>query len=552
MGDIEVPVLIAGGSLVGMSTALLLGHHGIPALVVEHHRGTAIHPRAAMITQRTMEIFRTVGVEQIVLQKSDEQFVQDGAIMAVETLAGKELAWFIANLNEGVRDVSPSSRIFITQSLLEPLLKSRAEEFGAQLRFATEMVSFEEDSSGVTAQIRERDSGKISTVRARYMIAADGSHSQIRERLGIRMLGHGVFSKSITIYFRGDVSALLRGRSLSVMYVINSTLSGFFRIEKPFTSGFLAVHWLGDPKNPVTDVSQGLTAERCLEFLRAGLGTDDVPVTIENVMQWDASADTAEHFQHGRIFLAGDAAHVMPPSGGFGGNTGVQDAHNLAWKLAAVLKGIAGENLLSTYDAERRPAAAFTVEQAYSRYVTRSAPYLRSENMQPIENDLNIELGYCYHSEAVIPDPDEKRVPHDNPRETRGRPGTRAPHILLERNGEKISSLDLFGGNFVLLAGPEGRAWKESAHDAAKQLELSLDVYLIGDDGVTDPSGTFADAYGIGRGGAAIVRPDGFVAWRAKTAQGASPATVRAALAALLCRTSHRERALEPHGSARA
>ncbi len=536
MSDIEVPVLIVGGSLVGMSAALLLGHHGIPALVVEHHRGTAIHPRAAMITQRTMEIFRTVGVEQIVLQKSGEQFVQDGAIMAVETLAGKELAWFIANLNEGVRDVSPSSRIFITQSLLEPLLKSRAEALGAQLRFATELVSFEEDSGGVTAQIRERDSGKISSVRARYMIAADGSHSQIRERLGIQMLGHGVFSKSITIYFRGDVSSLLRGRSLSVMYVVNSTLSGFFRIEKPFTSGFLAVHWLGDPKNPVTDVSRGLTNERCLEMLRAALGTDEVPVTIENVMQWDASADTAERFQEGRIFLGGDAAHVMPPSGGFGGNTGVQDAHNLAWKLAAVLKGIAGANLLSTYDAERRPAAAFTVEQAYSRYVTRSAPYLRSENMQPIENDLNIELGYCYESTAVIPDSGEKRVAHDNPRETRGRPGTRAPHVALERRGEKISSLDLFGGNFVLLAGPDGRAWEESGRDAAKQLGLSLDIYQIGSDAVADSSGVFADAYGMDRTGAVIVRPDGFVAWRAKDAERASPATVRDAVAALLCR----------------
>ena len=201
MPDIEVPVLIVGGSLVGMSAALLLGHHGVPALVVEHHRGTAIHPRAAMITQRTMEVFRTVGVEQIVLKKSDEQFVQDGAIMAVETLAGKELAWFIANLNEGVRDVSPSSRIFITQNLLEPLLKSRAEGLGAQLRFATEMTTFEEDATGVTAEIRERDTRKTSIVRARYMIAADGSHSRIREQLGIRMLGRGVFSKSITIYF---------------------------------------------------------------------------------------------------------------------------------------------------------------------------------------------------------------------------------------------------------------------------------------------------------------------------------------------------------------
>ena len=536
MSDIEVPVLIVGGSLVGMSTALLLGHHGVPALVVEHHRGTAIHPRAAMITQRTMEIFRTVGVEQIVLRKSDEQFVQDGAIMAVETLAGKELAWFIANLNEGVRDVSPSSRIFITQSLLEPLLKSRAEELGAQLRFATELVSFEEDTDGVMAQIRERESGKTSNVRARYMIAADGSHSSIRERLGIRMLGHGTFSKSITIYFRGDVSALLRGRSLSVMYVVNSTLSGFFRIEKPFTSGFLAVHWLGDPKNPVTDVSQGLTNERCLEMLRAGLGTDEVPVTIENVMQWDAMADTAERFQQGRIFLAGDAAHVMPPSGGFGGNTGVQDAHNIAWKLAAVIKGIAGPDLLSTYEPERRPAAAFTVEQAYSRYVTRSAPYLRSENMQAIANDLNIELGYCYHSAAVIPDDEDNDLAHDNPRETKGRPGTRAPHISLERNGERISSLDLFAKNFVLLAGPDGSAWKESGRAAAKQLGTSVDCYQIGSDELSDPDGKFADAYGMSRSGAVLVRPDGFVGWRVKTAAAASASTVSNALAALLSR----------------
>ena len=179
--------------------------------------------------------------------------------------------------------------------------------------------------------------------------------------------------------------------------------------------------------------------------------------------------------------------------------------------------------MLSTYDAERRPAAAFTVEQAYSRYVTRSAPYLRSENMQPIENDLNIELGYCYESTAVIPDSGEKRVAHDNPRETRGRPGTRAPHVALERRGEKISSLDLFGGNFVLLAGPDGRAWEESGRDAAKQLGLSLDIYQIGSDGVADSSGVFADAYGMDRTGAVIVRPDGFVAWRAKDAEKASP-----------------------------
>src|SRR5256712_1710717 len=176
-------VLIVGGSLVGLSTSLLLGQHGIRSLVVEHHRGTAIHPRAAQISQRTMEVFRTVGIEQIVRQKSDQQFVQDGAIMAVETLAGTELTYFISNLNEGVRDVSPTERVFISQSWLEPLLKSKAEELGAQLRFATDMISFQQDSHGVTAEIRHRDTGKTESVRARYMVAADGAHSSVRERL---------------------------------------------------------------------------------------------------------------------------------------------------------------------------------------------------------------------------------------------------------------------------------------------------------------------------------------------------------------------------------
>jgi flavin-dependent dehydrogenase len=252
---IEVPVLVVGGSLVGMSSAMLLGHYGVRSLVVEHHRGTAIHPRAAQISQRTMEIFRTVGVEQIVRRKSADQFVQDGAIMGVESLAGKEVAYYIANLNEGIRDLSPCERVFISQSLLEPLLKHRAEELEAELRFATEMTSFEQDATGVTAQIRHRDSGETATVRARYMIAADGAHSRIRERLRIRMLGRGVFSNSITIYFRANLGPLLRGRNLSVIYVINPVLRGFFRIEIPFDSGFLAVTAVGDPEHPNTDVS---------------------------------------------------------------------------------------------------------------------------------------------------------------------------------------------------------------------------------------------------------------------------------------------------------
>jgi 2-polyprenyl-6-methoxyphenol hydroxylase-like FAD-dependent oxidoreductase len=554
MADIEVPVLIVGGSLVGMSTALFLGHHGIRSLAVEHHRGTAIHPRAAMITQRTMEVLREVGVEQIVMRESDKQFVQDGAIMALESLAGKEIAWFIPNLNEGVRDISPSARLFITQSLLEPLLQARAQELGAELRFATEMISFKEDPEGVSAVIRHRDTGETQSVRARYMVAADGSHSKVRDRLGIRMLGHGVFSKSITIYFHGDVSSLLRGRSLSVMYVVNPVLNGFFRVEKPFTSGFLAVHWLGDAKNPVTDVSKDLTEEKCYALLRAALGDDTVPVKIDSVMHWDAEADTAERFQHGRIFLAGDSAHVMPPHGGFGGNTGIQDAHNLAWKLACVLKGLAGPQLLSTYDPERRPAAAFTVEQAFSRYVTRAAPYLRSDDMQALENDLNIECGYIYRSAAVIPENADDPRNHVNPRESKALPGTRAPHIYLRKGSERISTLDLFGLNFVLLTGPQANAWSECAAPASRDLRVPLDIHAIGKPGGwLDSNGEFLDAYGLSPTGAVLVRPDGFVAWRAKSTEGASIQHFAAVLNSVLCRNAQTESAASsaPTGSGR-
>ena len=486
-----------------------------------------------------MEILRTVGVEQMVRRRSEEQFVQDGAVMAVETLAGKEVAWYIANLNEGVTDVSPTLRVFITQSLLEPLLKTRAFELGAELRFGTDMVSFEQDSEGVTAVIRERDTGQTATVRARYMVAADGSHSRVRETLGIPMRGHGVFSKSVTIYFHADVAALLRSRNLSVIYVLNPVLRGFFRFEKPFNSGFLAINSVGDPAHPVTDVSTGLTEARCLELIHAGLGVDDLPVAIDSVMHWDASADFAETMRQGSVFLAGDAAHVMPPNGGFGGNTGIQDAHNLAWKLALVLNGTAGPELLSSYQDERLPVGAFTTEQAYSRYVTRAAPYLGTTGMQPVENDLNVELGYCYRSAAVIGGGADTRDTreHENPRESKARPGTRAPHLFLERSAEPISTLDLFGRNFVLLAGPEGKAWCEASEAArATPPRVPLIAYRIGVDGLTDPQGNFAEAYGITGSGAVLVRPDGFVAWRARDSSEVCPEIIGSVLAKLLCR----------------
>ncbi len=531
-----IDVLVVGGSLVGMTTGLLLAHHGVRTIVAEHHRGTAIHPRAAQISQRTMEILRSVGIEQIVRERSGEQFVQDGAIMAVDTLNGRELAHFVANLNDGIRDVSPTERVFISQSLLEPLLRDRAEQLGSDLRFATEMVSFEQNDGGVTALLRHRDTGAEEEVRAKYMVAADGAHSRIRDRLGIGVRGHGVFSRSVTIYFRGDVTRLLRGRNLSVIYVNNPTLRGFFRFEKPFDRGFLAINALGDPSNPITDVATGLTEDRARELVHVALGADDVAITIDNVMPWNAAADVAERFRSGRVFLAGDSAHVMPPNGGFGGNTGIQDAHNLAWKLAMVLKGQAAPALLDTYETERHPVGAFTVEQAYARYVTRTAPYLGTDGMQPVAGDLDVELGYAYDSPAIC---GAVSPAHGNPRESQGRPGTRAPHYWLTREGKPVSTLDLFDRRFTLLGARRADAWCEAARAAAPLVKIPLDVHQVGRDGVVDSVRGFEAAYGINPDGAVLIRPDGFVGWRASDAPADRESGENAVTAALRAMTGN-------------
>jgi 2-polyprenyl-6-methoxyphenol hydroxylase-like FAD-dependent oxidoreductase len=537
MREIEVPVLICGGSLVGMSAALFLGQHGIRALSVEYHRGTAIHPRAALANQRTIELFRSAGLEQVICQRSAEQFVQNGGIVAVETLRGGTTAEFIADLNEGVRDVSPCERVFLSQNALEPLLKERAVELGAEFRFGTEVLSVEPDSSGVTAHLRERDTGEVSVVRAKYAIAADGAHSRIRHQLGMKMQGHATFSHSVTIYFRANLRSLLRDKQWAVVYVNHPELRGFFRFEKPFESAFLVVNTAGDAAHPQTDVSTGLTTERALQFVHTALGTDSIPVTIENVMHWNARADVADRFRSGRVFLAGDSAHVMPPTGGFGGNTGVQDAHNLAWKLAMVLSGKAPEGLLDTYEVERAPVATFTVEQAYTRYVVRTAPDLKPSGMEPYVQDLNIELGYIYRSPAVVSDATGGGPVHMHPRDSHGLPGTRAPHVWVERGGERVSTLDLFGRNFTLLGGPGAQEWARCARISSAESQIALEPLCVGSDGLED-HGDLVAAYGIEPSGCAIVRPDGFVGWRSSTAEAPSAGRLSAVMAQLTGRTA--------------
>src|SRR6185295_11446098 len=281
----EVPVVIVGGSLVGLTTAMLLGHHGVPSLSVERHAGTAIHPRAGHFQLRTMELLRQLGLEDRVRAKSLETYSATGGIIAVESLAGRELATYVKELNEGVEGFSPTVRVCINQDALEPLLRERALERG---------------------------------VRARYVVAADGNRSPMRARLGIGMRGYGQLSRSITIYFRADCAELLRDRNQGVLYVHNPKLRGFYRLDRAGGKGFLVINTVGEDvtQDSAVDVQAGLTQERALEFLRTAIGAD-MPMEIVDIAPWQAEATCAERLRAGRVFLAGDAAHVVPPNGGF-------------------------------------------------------------------------------------------------------------------------------------------------------------------------------------------------------------------------------------------
>jgi 2-polyprenyl-6-methoxyphenol hydroxylase-like FAD-dependent oxidoreductase len=520
-GSVDVPVLVIGGSLVGLATSMFLAQHGVEVLSVEKHHGTAIHPRAGYFQLRTIELMRVAGIEDRVRAAALELYEPDGGLNAVETLTGKEIANYIPNINAGVADVSPARRLFMPQQVLEPLLLQRAREFGARFQYSTELVGYTQDDEGVTATVRNVDDGSEQSIQARYMVACDGNRSPIRESLGIKMIGHGLLSRSVTIYFRADCSVALRGRNLGVIYVNNPQVRGFFRLEKTGLGGFLVVFTVGDINEPgARFVADAVTDDLAVQLVRDAVGDPDLHVDILDVDKWRAVAEAADTFQKGRIFIAGDAAHTMPPTGGFGGNTGIQDAHNIAWKLAFVLRGTAGPALVDTYSQERQPSGAQAIEQAYNRYVLRSDPDLGTEGMHDAIPDMHVEFNR-YRSSAVIADAgyiDDGALDID-PRQSCGLPGTRAPHVELSGSGKTLSTLDLYVGDFVLMAGPDGAAWTQAAAVAEKELGVRVVPYVVGGaelvDQQTESAPSFAMAYGIGASGASLVRPDGYVAWRA-------------------------------------
>jgi hypothetical protein len=251
-----------------------------------------------------------------------------------------------------------------------------------------------------------------------------------------------------------------------------------------------------------------------------------MPVAVDDVAHWEATADVADRYQVGRIFLAGDAVHALPPNGGFGGNTGMQDAHNLAWKLAMAVHGVAGDALLATYDAERRPIGQAMIEQAYTRYARRVTPEAAGDDLPDVIDDLWIEIGYRYRSAAVISDSPDDGALIEDPSMLAGRPGTRAPHVELRGERGTSSTLDLLGHHFAVLAGADGAPWAAAADEVAERIGVPVDAHVLG--------GGFEEAYGVSAAGAALVRPDGFVAFRSRDAVPQPAETLQTALRSVL------------------
>ena len=541
-----VDVLIVGGGVVGLSASLFLAQHGVRPLLVERHPGTSIHPRARGVNGRTMELMRELGLEDAVRAASVKLGpavgIYSGTNLVKVLEARGQGGWWLKRLRargglrgQGTRQ-SPTGACRCTQDELEPVLLDAARARGVEARFFTELVDLEQDAEGVTGTLVDRSSGERRVVRALYLIASDGARSPIRSRLGVAQSGRGALSHQINLYFRADLGALVKGREFSLCLIQNEDVRGL--LASINNTDLWVFHVSYDPERG--ERPEDFPPERCVRLIRRAVGLDDLEVEIKGALPWQSTVRVAEGFQHGRVFLAGDAAHVMPPWGGFGANTGIQDAHNLAWKLAAVLAGAAGPELLATYDGERRPVGRAVAELSGSMNHAQglispkvgAGPWAMLWGMRKVFPYMT--MGYGYASSAVVLE--RGAPPGPGTTDLRGRPGTRAPHVWLTRDGVRLSSLDLLGRGFVLLAGAEATAWRQAAEALAPRLGIRLEALQVGSSALKDPERRWHPAYGVKPRGAVLVRPDGIVAWRSKGPASAPEETLARVLAQLLSR----------------
>ncbi|GAC1648118.1 MAG: FAD-dependent monooxygenase [Ktedonobacteraceae bacterium] len=546
MNSENVSVLIVGGGPAGLTSALLLARYGLSVLLIERREGTSIHPRARGLNVRTMEIYRMLGIEEEV-RVAGTALAKSRYMLFVNTLAGEEIRRVpdddLVLVGERLAQITPCNWCQCAQDELEPIVATAAREHGASLQFGTELVAFTQDTEGVTATVVERATGVQRKIQARYMIATDGAASPIRNALGVSVTERTTMGHYVNIYFRADLRALVHDRWFALCFVENADVEGIILAVNNTDRWLFNVPYAPEKGETPADFAN----ERCIDLVRKAVGLPLLDVQVISTLPWEAAARFVEHMQVGRVFLAGDAAHVMPPAGGFGLNTGVHDAHNLAWKLAYVIKNEASPTLLETYNDERLPVARLIVEQAVGELEaeTPDTPVgppaeTDGEEKDGLLNQLTVILGYKYTSRAVMADEqekDRKKNPSmpSNGLDLSGSPGTRAPHVWVEYRGQRLSTLDLFNGNFVLFCGSDGKTWCDAARNVSNNLKSDFAIYQVGPNGnLVDLDGRWHTAYGITSKGAVLVRPDGFVAWRSVDSSALPDKTLEYVLKSLL------------------
>ncbi|MHB8630830.1 MAG: FAD-dependent monooxygenase [Candidatus Limnocylindria bacterium] len=507
-------------------------------MAIERHRAVSPVPRARFVNSRTMEIFRALGVEAAVRALAVAEEKVSLVIWAPSVTAEEVRRVTIETLGgPSGEPLSPAPGLTTSQDVLDPVLLRAVQESGnCEVRFDCRLSAIEQHDDEVFATYVEEKTGKVVSLRSRYVVAADGARSTARELLGVPMEGPANLGHTVNIHFKADLSLALRGRGVNLAFILNPKEPGLLLNidgERSWTAQALYSPAAGQRPEDYTE-------DRCRAVVRTQVGDPELAVEIIGTAPFAMAARVAARFAQGRVFLVGDAAHEMPPAGGFGMNTGVQAAHNLGWKLAAVLGGWAGEGLLRTYEEERRPVARWITDQALRNLasVGRAADGRATSERPAIPlgrgeffRERGMVWGAMYRGSAVVPDGSEPPTV-ENPVTDYvpcATPGCRAPHIWLDRSEGRRSTLDLWGPHFTLLTNAGGSAWISAVERIERTASLPLRAVECG-----DPA--WADAYGVGPAGAVLVRPDGYVAWRSAAVRDNAMEELARALGAVLDR----------------
>jgi 2,4-dichlorophenol 6-monooxygenase len=586
--DEEVPVLIVGGGGAGLTSSMLLARLGVDHLLVSARPQTSDLPKAHVLNQRAMEVLDDAGVADAIAEQSTppEQMAATAfyaGFAGPDPDYGRRLArlecWGAGGADESWRAASPWRQLNLPQIRLEPLLKARAEELSpGRIRFGHELVDLEQDAEGVRATVRDNASGRRYVVRSQYLLGADGGR-RVASLVGVGYEGLGVVTQTATLHVSADFSPWAPDPDVLIRWIF-SPQAGVLVVMVPMGPqrwGPASEEWVIHLNYPVGDPRAQSDAQVEADA-RQALGLPDIPWKIHKITRWSVEAVLASSFRAGRVFLVGDAAHRHPPTGGLGLTSAIHDAQNLCWKLALVLAGHASPALLDTYEAERRPVdernAQRSLENAVNHFAIgaelglshestpgqnmerlrrmwagrpedaghRSA-VLRSMRAQSMEfSELNVEYGYSYQSAAVVPDGSAAPAPADEIRvyQPSTRPGAPLPHAWVDdEDGHRRPVKDLVApGRFLLIAGEDGQAWCEAARQLAAEANLPLDALRIGhlDGDLYDPRCTWLRHRQIAAGGAVLVRPDRFIAWRHPAGTGDPRAALAAALSQILAR----------------